>query len=444
MEKLTNHIYSLIPEREKVVVGFSGGADSCFLVEMLRKTSLEIFLFHLNHNIDEEWSRKSVEFTKEKAEKWGLPLKTIKEENLTDDTPSGIEAKARLIRYNQLIKHAEESGSKYILTAHNLNDAIETLLHNLFRGCGIHGLAPLRSKRLLLDSDIYLIRPLLEVSRHEIEEYLESNNIDYINDPSNESMTYTRNRIRHELIPLIKERLNPSIEATMKRFLVIAQQEEDFWYSLIERIKRTVTPYTNRENILRREEYRKINVSLAKRFLQDWIFRLTNGFYIGDYDFILKLDDFVRNGKTAQKFIFPRNDFKMFCGRKIAVLFSQSMMDELKFNEQKISCEETSSLPICDIVINDRIRNQRIFLPGRNLKVTNKNFLENKGHFLKKVFQENNVPFWFREYIPIIVDDNGEILCVGDIYIKYKKSFSSCCKAEIIWKNRWDLIWKSR
>ncbi len=135
---------------------------------------------------------------------------------LAAGTGDGIEAAARAARYAWLANAAREIGARYVVTAHTADDQVETILQRLLRGTGIAGLAGIPRVRLLADG-ISLVRPWLEFRRAELQEYLRLLNQPWCEDSSNQSRAMTRNRLRHELLPLLEREFNPDVRAALLR-----------------------------------------------------------------------------------------------------------------------------------------------------------------------------------------------------------------------------------
>ncbi len=198
--------HNLIDECNVLGIGLSGGADSVCLAHILltNKDVLGIKVLkgiHIHHGIRGEEADHDMEFCRKFCEEFGIELISycVNVPKEAEKTGESIEACARRLRYDCFSK----SGCDKVATAHNLNDNIETFIFNLSRGASLTGLSGIPYSR-----DIY-IRPLLECTRDEIESYLEENNLDFVTDSTNLCDEYTRNKIRHNIIPQLFS-LNPS------------------------------------------------------------------------------------------------------------------------------------------------------------------------------------------------------------------------------------------
>ena len=219
-----------------VIVAVSGGADSTALLHMLSclraAWSLNLVVAHLDHNLRPS-SAEDASFVAEMAENWGLPIETdrLPPETLTQE--GNLEANARQRRYRFLARVAVDyqiDGNPVdVAVAHTANDQAETVLMNLIRGSGLHGLAGMQAVRPLIVQDgivpgVRVVRPLLDLSRSEIMQYLREHNIPWREDPSNQDRTFVRNRVRHEIIPLLQE-MNPQIVAALCRTAAVLNAE---------------------------------------------------------------------------------------------------------------------------------------------------------------------------------------------------------------------------
>lgn len=206
----------LIKGDEIVLAGVSGGADSVCLFNMLLELSkdlgFKLAVIHINHMIRQE-AGEDAAFVEKLCEdnKVSFFRKDIDIPALSKASDASEEELARNERYKAFEAAAEMLSEKFgkkvvIATAHNANDQAETMLHNLFRGSGIKGLSGI--KVLSFRGDFELIRPLLVLERDEIEEYLTEKGLKWCTDKTNETDDYTRNRIRHNILPVAKEQIN--------------------------------------------------------------------------------------------------------------------------------------------------------------------------------------------------------------------------------------------
>lgn len=197
----------LIERGEKIIVGFSGGPDSVFLLEVLlnlkKIINIEIILVHINHLLRGKNADDDEEFSRKIGERYNLKfyIKRADISKISNECGIGLEEAGREIRYNFFNEILElEKGDK-IAIAHNLDDQVENFLFRLIRGSSLRGLKGINHRDKI-------IRPINKVYKSDIMRYLESNNISYRIDETNFKNEFTRNSIRLDLIPFIEERYN--------------------------------------------------------------------------------------------------------------------------------------------------------------------------------------------------------------------------------------------
>lgn len=224
----------LIPPQERVLIALSGGSDSVALLHLLHTVapSLQLTLFaaHLDHAIRPQ-SGDDADFVRSLCSELQIPLRCARVDvpALAAQGKIGLEEAGRLARQTFLAQEAERLGCTTIALGHHRGDQAETLLHHLGRGCGLHGLAAMRRRRGLF------VRPLLPYSKAELLAYLAGIGAKFVSDASNDELNFTRNRIRHQLLPLLAT-LNPRIEATLGALSAVAAQEDDYWQREVARL----------------------------------------------------------------------------------------------------------------------------------------------------------------------------------------------------------------
>lgn len=219
----------LIKKGDGVVVGLSGGPDSVCLLHLLHSIKeeydLKIVGAHINHMIRGEEANKDEEYAKELCKSLGLDFHSIRVdiEGLAKKEGVSTETAGRDVRYGFFQKIRKEYGYNKIATAHNANDQAETILMRIMRGTGIEGLLGIPVKR-----DGVFIRPILGIERNDIEEYCEKNKLNPRIDKTNLETIYSRNRIRLDILPYMKEHFNEDIVNTINRMSEILSFDNDF------------------------------------------------------------------------------------------------------------------------------------------------------------------------------------------------------------------------
>lgn len=266
MKKVKDFIYKnkMLKNGDTVIVGVSGGADSICLLDILisLNMNLEIIVVHVHHGIRGTEADLDMDYVKSFAKEKNLIFNGFyfdvnnyaKENNLSS------EEAGRILRYESFNKVAKEYRDSKIAVAHNLNDSCETFLLNLFRGTGIKGLSGIPAKR---DN---IIRPLLNVSREEIEEYLSERNIPYKVDSTNETMDYTRNKIRNELLPYVRDNINEKAFEHIINASSMVLEAEEYLENETEKLYNDITRKSGGNIII---EYKGIeNDILFKRIIR--------------------------------------------------------------------------------------------------------------------------------------------------------------------------------
>jgi len=207
-----------------VAVALSGGADSISLLRALRELKLQqagagqLIALHVNHQLRGDESAADSGWCRQQCEMLAIPLEVLDCDTAkyAAEVGEGIEAAAREQRYQLLTAAAEQVGVRYLATAHTRDDQVETVLFRILRGTGLRGLAGIPRTRALTPS-ITLIRPLLNCSRENVTDYLSRLGQTYRTDGSNADLQFTRNRLRHELLPLLREQYNQEFDAALVR-----------------------------------------------------------------------------------------------------------------------------------------------------------------------------------------------------------------------------------
>ncbi|WP_243345802.1 tRNA lysidine(34) synthetase TilS [Parabacteroides sp. FAFU027] len=225
----------LLPDGVKVITGVSGGADSVALLHYLKEAGYECIAAHCNFHLRGEESNRDEEFVRDLCGRWDVPLEVIDfhTEKIAAEQKVSIEMAARELRYQWFEELRIQYKAEVIAVAHHKDDSVETFLLNLIRGTGIRGLSgmkPVNGK---------IIRPLLCVSRQEVEEYIEQNNLSFVHDSTNSETLYTRNKIRLEVLPLLQQ-FNPSIKETIIQTSCYLSDTAEVYFSEIEKQRRNL------------------------------------------------------------------------------------------------------------------------------------------------------------------------------------------------------------
>jgi tRNA(Ile)-lysidine synthase len=233
--------YRMLNRGDKVVVGVSGGADSVALIRILHELkdewNISLIISHLNHSFRGEESKKEAEFVKKLAAGLNLPfeLRTVDVPALKKGSGKSDQEVAREVRYHSYEEIFKRHDANRIALGHSADDQAESVLMRLIRGAGPRGLSgipPIRDSRY--------IRPLIEISRKEIEDYLEKKGAAFVNDSSNKKKVYLRNKIRLQLLPLLLGEYNPRFKENLLRLSSLIRQEDEYLEKVVEEISSKV------------------------------------------------------------------------------------------------------------------------------------------------------------------------------------------------------------
>ncbi|MCF6133397.1 tRNA lysidine(34) synthetase TilS [Flavobacterium wongokense] len=223
LQKFQNHISANFPflQGRKLLLATSGGIDSMVLLHLCQQSGLDVRAAHCNFQLRGEESDADEAFVKSECEKLGVLLFVahFDTKKFSEEHKLSIQVTARTLRYDWFQTLLINNDYDYILTAHHLDDSLETFLINFTRASGLDGLTGIPKQ------NGYIIRPLLAFSRNEIEDFAHKNNIKWREDSSNASDKYLRNKLRHDVIPILKE-LNPSLLSSFESTISNLQQAQ--------------------------------------------------------------------------------------------------------------------------------------------------------------------------------------------------------------------------
>lgn len=268
--------HGMIFPGHRIVAGVSGGADSvCLLfvlLEYAKRVSIELAVVHVNHGLRQE-AGEDAEFVRKLCQREDVPfyLKEVDVKELAAGEKRSLEEAARLLRYQAFREAAEDFRADRIAVAHNGNDRAETMLFHLFRGSGIKGLCAIMPRR----EDI--IRPLLCLERSEIEDYLAARSLSYCTDSTNREDVYTRNRIRHHILPFAEQQVSAGAVAHMCRTADMLSEVEDYLKFQTEEAMESCVVYGKADHDgfeVDVNRFADLHIALKKRVLLDILRKL--------------------------------------------------------------------------------------------------------------------------------------------------------------------------
>ena len=227
--------YNMLAAEARAGVAVSGGADSVALLHILvrlggpRRWALEVL--HFDHGLRGEESDGDRRFVEELADKLGLPFHVERADVRAAATGANLEQTARQMRYRSFKEVRERRGLDVVATGHTASDQAETVLMRVLRGAAAESLAAIRPV-----NDGWIVRPLIEVTREDVREWLRAQGLEWREDSSNIDSCYDRNRMRHELLPLLRHEWNPAVDEALARLATAFARDEEFWEAQVEAV----------------------------------------------------------------------------------------------------------------------------------------------------------------------------------------------------------------
>lgn len=262
LQEFSNHINTKFPflKDKKIIIAISGGVDSVVLTHLLSKLNFNISLAHCNFKLRGFESDSDEGFVKKLGKELNINVFTTQfnTEKFAAENKQSIQIAARNLRYSWFRDLLKKYEFYSVLTAHHADDNLETFLINLTRGSGLEGFIGIPEK------NNNIIRPLLIFSRDEILNYAKENNIDWREDKSNNSTKYVRNKIRHKIVPILKE-INPSL---LDSFIKTSNYLKESQQIIDDKVNETALKVITKENNFIKISISKINqLSNPKAYL---------------------------------------------------------------------------------------------------------------------------------------------------------------------------------
>ena len=403
---------------KRIGIALSGGLDSSVLLNVMANEPMlkdRITALHVNHNINTD-ADKWEEFCSEQSRKLGIPFQSLKL-NKTDNPSEDYLRSKRQEFFRQW-----GGDQDLIVTAHHLDDQVETILFRIFRGTGIKGIKGINQFSTI--DGVNFFRPFLDIKKHDLKEYALKNNIPWVEDDSNEESNFSRNKIRNLILPSIRETW-PSIDKAIiklskdadksKQILdEIAQDDYSSTFSahgLINLAHINALSKPRKENLI---YYWLVNINgLKANFAQiDQIYTYLNRELVGPASFHFKTIE----GESGVQIIINSKEIRiMKDDHKTKLPKDLNLEWNLKDNI-KISSGELSVVESLGKGLSTRYLKEGAIIRARVGGERCKPYGRKKSQKIKNLFQEYDIPDWKREQIPLIYI-NDKIAAVGDLWV---------------------------
>lgn len=421
---------------DAIVIANSGGPDSMalmYVLEQLRKTiDIKIICAHVNHNIRKE-SDSEQHFLEEYCNNHNTTFECMKIEEIIDDN---FENHARKIRYNYFDKIVKKYNANYLMTAHHGDDLIETVLMRIVRGSTLKGYSGF--EKIIEKNNYKIVRPLVFLTKSEIQQFDIENNIPYVIDQSNFKETYTRNRYRKTVLPFLKNEDKNVHNKFLKFSNTLLEYNE---YVNKETNKKIDGIYKNNE--LDIKKYNELDIIIQKQIIYTILEEIYNDnlMLVNDRHIELIIN-LIKSNRSNSEIDLPDN-IKIVKSYNLLKVFKNSLKSdkyEFEITElielpdghkiKKVNNDDKNDNNICRLLSNE------IDLPLYVRTRTNGDKIELKksGHKkIKDVFIDCKVPIDKRDNYPVVVDSTGKIIWLPGI----KKSKFTKSKNE-----KYDIIFK--
>ena len=404
--------FGLLEKGDTITVALSGGADSVALLHILNSLKDELGITvnaaHLNHSIRGIEADSDQKFVQEFCEKNNIELFCEKQDipKFAKDNHISLELAARQQRYEFLQRVAVGK----IATAHTASDNLETMIFNLTRGTALKGLCGIPPKR---DN---IIRPVIFCTREDIEKYCANNGLNFVTDSTNLSDDYSRNKIRHNVIPVLKK-INQNAEISAVKTAVSLTED----YAFIQKEANNLLFSLYNEDSLLVTDFKNLNEAVAKRVIIEY-FSICYPEISLENQHINEIYSACIGEKS--KVNLPDNMYAVISNNQLTV--TDGAFEKLKFSVKITEIQNVNNLFSNNLIDCDKIVGK---LNVRTRKDGDKIRLKCRGYTktLKKLFTENKIPLNVRENLPVIADEKG-VVWVHNIGVAERVAVSEATK----------------
>ncbi|KRD06372.1 tRNA(Ile)-lysidine synthetase [Flavobacterium sp. Root901] len=429
-----NHISSRFSflENKKLFLAVSGGLDSMVLLHLLNQLPYEIAVLHCNFQLRGLESFDDQQFIQDYCDQNNIPvfITQFDTEAFAKDYKLSTQVAARELRYSWFYELLEEKNFDYILTAHHADDNLETFIINLTRGTGLEGLTGIP------EQNDKIIRPLLPFSREEILKYAQENNIEWREDSSNASNKYLRNKIRHDLVPILKE-INPNFLNAFQKTQSYLQESKEMVEDASIMIYQQVAKEAGEDIHFDLNQLKKL--PNYKSYLYQWLNEFGFSAWNDIYDLV--------EGQSGKQVL--AEEFRLLKNRETLILTpvpEMSENEEFQINENDTEVNFPLNLKLCQVADITIDSNKAIFVDAKKIHfplilrkwnegdVFQPFGMNGKSKKVSKLFKDEKLSLIEKEKTWILTSDNQIVWVVGirqDERFKIENTTNKILKIEL-------------
>ena len=415
------HLLSKLKPDTPILIGLSGGADSSALLLMLKiyseQSGAKIYAAHLNHGIRGAEADRDEQFCEKLTKSLNIEFFSIKLDipKIASESGESIESAARRERYDFFNRIMLERSIPILATAHNADDNLETVIFNLTRGSGLSGLCGIPDSRPTENGIV--IRPILSMEKKDIVEFCKKNNINYVTDSTNADNDYTRNKIRNQIIPLLKE-INSGVIKNTSRATESLKEDSLCLHALTSQF---IDEHV-RDHSIDLEVLDTFPSSIINRALISLYSDISNGATLETVH-INAIKKLAQNGAPHSSTSLPAGIDAVVENGKLCFICKSERAQETEYDIILKNGQNTIESANIDIFVNTEPYSKNIYkksillsidsakingvLSARNRQAGDKIFSGKMNKSLKKLLNEKKIPLELRARIPIIYDEKG-------------------------------------